>query len=138
MHCLSGVENVVSFAAGILFVYEQSCARRENLSSGVRDQKGVLRRRWEFPDDPDKGERHNVILMVDGRLQAKIEHVARVELKVADRLIRDENAVRRRGELGEGGVRVAICEIWVGHRSGAADLSRVDSIDILQIGATYA
>src|SRR5580698_478581 len=68
----------------------------------VRDQKGVLRRCWEFPDDPDKGERHNVILMVDGRLQAKIEYVPRVELKVADGLIRDENAVRRRGELGEG------------------------------------
>src|SRR5271157_5520631 len=60
-------------------------SRRLPNKGGVRDQKGVLRRRWEFPDEADKGEWHDMILMVDGRLQAKIERVAWVELKVADR-----------------------------------------------------
>jgi hypothetical protein len=52
MHCLSGVENVVSFAAGILFVYEQSCARRENLSSALQAEKQLCRIKLHLPRIP--------------------------------------------------------------------------------------
>ena len=74
-----------------------------------------------------------MILMIDRRLQAKIELVTLVELKVVDRLFRDEDAVRRRGKGGERGLRVAIGEIRVGP-DRRADARRFGDIAKLRAG----
>jgi hypothetical protein len=102
---------------------------------GVGDEERVAGRRRKLAGDADEAERHDVILMVGGALESQIEGVARLKLKIADRLLRHENAIARRGERAKRARAASAAEKGVGHVGRPVDRARIDAIHVLQVRA---
>ena len=152
MSCLSNVGDLEGAAFAKCSAYalcnrsrlsrclHQKCFRRRNAGclcniGGVGNEEGVRGRRREFAHNAYEGERHGMIGSVLATLQAQIDRVAGLQLKIGDRFVGNQNPVRCRLEFRQGGLGIIAGKISVGNRCHLADRVRVYAIEVLQIRA---
>ena len=99
----------------------------------VGDDERVLRCGRKLANDSDEMERRDVILMVFRILQAKVDELADAQLKVVHRFLRQEYAIRMRGNRMQRQLRIIVREERVRQVGGITDGQRIDAVDVLKI-----
>ena len=102
---------------------------------GVGDEEAVLRGGGELGNDPDVVESHGGQLMGEGVWQAQVDGVAGDELEVFDRFGADQKRIGLSSQLLQQVLGGAAVKVVVLQRSDAGDAGRVDTVEVLEVGA---
>src|SRR5712691_2734721 len=99
----------------------------------VRHKERVTRSGRELPDDTYVVERHEVVRVVVGELQAQPDQAAGLKLIIAYGFVGDKHSIGARSQRGEHGSGVAAGEKCVRNGGALLDRARVDPEHVLEI-----